>query len=126
MKPLWISGALLLIMFLIGGINGAVFSQFDRTMNGYLQASQQAVAEQDWQKASHALNAANHLWENYDFYLHVIANHNEIDEAETFFQESRLYLLQKDPNKYQISTHALLLQIEHLCESQKFTWKNFL
>ena len=66
------------------------------------------------------------LWEEHKTYLHVTLDHSEIEETEALFAEIRQYAAQEDIQKYCTSAERLVVQLDHLKESQQISIKNVL
>ena len=71
-------------------------------------------------------SAPSRTWQAHEAYLHVVIEHDEIDEAEALFTEVSQYARQHDSDKYCTSAERLCTQLNHLEESQQLSIKNIL
>ena len=126
MKPFFIACLILVSLFTAGAMNQRTVSDISDSIRTQLNASQAAAQQEQWESAERALSQADRTWQAHEAYLHVVIEHDEIDEAEALFTEVSQYARQHDSDKYCTSAERLCTQMVQLEESQQLSIKNIL
>ncbi|MCB7514395.1 DUF4363 family protein [bacterium 210917-SL.2.15] len=126
MKPFFIACLILVSLFTAGTMNQRTVSNISDSIRTQLDASQTAAQQEQWETAARAFSQADETWQEHEAYLHVVIEHDEIDEAEALFAEVDQYARQHDSDKYCTSAERLCTQLDHLKESQQLSIKNIL
>lgn len=126
MKRLWIAVAILLAM--LGGtlgnswyLNGLICNWTEQ-----LTAAHQLAAGDDWTQASQITQQVISKWQDYDFYLHVMLPHRDIDDIHLTFCEVQEYLELEESDQYNSANAKLIAQLGLLGEMEQLNLKNIL
>ena len=95
MKPFFIACLILVSLFTAGAMNQRTVSDISDSIRTQLNASQAADQQEQWETAERALSQADRTWQAHEAYLHVVIEHDEIDEAEALFTEVSQYARQR-------------------------------
>ena len=126
MKRLWIALALMIAVFCAIMFNGHYLGKFTRELTGLLtQAEAQAEAGR-WEEAGELTQAASRLWDEQDFYLHVMLRHSDTDQIYTLFQEVREFLQYQKQGEYSAANARLITLLDLLYGAEQLTLKNVL
>ncbi len=126
MKPLFISCAILISLFTLGIINYAAISELSDNISEELTLSETAAKAENWDEASAALMRANKVWNAYDTYLHIMINHNDLDETEVLFSSLLQHTLQHESLHYYPEMAQLRTHLEQLKATQQLSIHNIL
>lgn len=126
MKRLWIALALMVVVFCAIMVNSHYLGKLTGELTGLL-AQAEAEAEADrWAEAEELTQAASRLWEDQDFYLHVMLRHSDTDQIHTLFQEVGEFLQYQKQGEYSAANARLITLLELLYEAEQLTLKNVL
>ena len=126
MKRLWIALALMIAVFCAIMFNSYYLGKFTRELTGLLtQAEAQAEAGR-WEEAGELTQAASRLWDEQDFYLHVMLRHSDTDQIYTLFQEVREFLQYQKQGEYSAANARLITLLDLLYGAEQLTLKNVL
>lgn len=123
-KPFFIALLIFVSLFTAGAMNCRTVTTLSDSIDTQLRTSQAAAKGGRWEEAEQALAQASQTWQDHEAYLHVVLDHNEIDEAESLFAEVRQYADQQDRNKYCTGAERLCVQLSHMKETQQLSLKN--
>lgn len=126
MKPFFIACLILVSLFVAGLMNAHTVTRLSDSIETQLSYSQSAAQSGQWDEVGDTLHSVTELWEEHKTYLHVTLDHSEIEETEALFAEIRQYAAQEDIQKYCTSAERLVVQLDHLKESQQISIKNVL
>ena len=126
MKRLWIALALMIAVFCAIMFNSHYLGKFTRELTGLLtQAEVQAEAGR-WEEAGELTQAASRLWDEQDFYLHVMLRHSDTDQIHTLFQEVREFLQYQKQGEYSAANARLITLLDLLYGAEQLNLNNVL
>ena len=91
----------------------------------FLQA-QALAGEGDWEEASRLSREAFQLWQDHEFYLHVLMRHSDTDGILRAFRALEQYLALEESDQYTAANADLIAQLELLSEMEQPSWENIL
>ena len=91
-----------------------------------LQYAQQSAREEDWHNASAALEDSYADWSACQVWLHIVAEHDVIDDAEAMYQRAAAFAATEEPSEFQAEMADLLSQIRLLAETERLRLENIL
>ena len=122
----WISmGILGTILALSLWNSKAVSDRADRWQT-QLQYAQQLAQEEDWNRTSTALKDSYADWSSCQVWLHIVAEHDVIDDAEAMYQRAAAFAATEEPSVFQAEMADLLAQIRLLAETERLRLENIL
>lgn len=87
----------------------------------------QSLAESlDWAGAEDALAEGYADWSAHQTYLHIILEHDAVDDAEAMYRRCMAFAAAREPSELRAETADLLDQLRLLSEMEQFSVKNIL
>lgn len=126
MKLLFTACLILTTLFAASIANCRAVTDLTDEISRSLSLSQSAARAEDWHGTAEALSDAQKIWAENSAYLHVVVDHDELDEAESLFAEIGQYALQQNSDKYCTFSECLRVQLDHIQETQQFSVQNVL
>lgn len=127
MKRLWISVGLLLLLGALAWFHVARLTALTEELTGLLTQVEQALEQEDWDRAADAAADMDARWERQAFYLHTTLHHEDIDAIRASIKEMRSYLDCRDDAAECLAVNARLInQLELLVEAELPSLKNIL
>ena len=127
MRRLWISVAVLALLFCLTMFNSRYLDSYTKELTTLLRQAELCAADGDWDAAADKTEAALDSWKNQETYLHMVLQHRDTDEVLLAFQEvQQLISHQEDGGEYSASNARLITQIELLYEMEQLSWKNLI
>ena len=127
MKRLWISVGLLLLLGGLAGLHVARLTALTEELTGLLNQVNQALEQEDWDRAAQTAADMDTCWERQAFYLHTTLHHEDIDAIRASIKEMRAYLASRDDAAECLAVNARLInQLELLVEAELPSLKNIL
>lgn len=127
MRRLWISVAVLALLFCLTMFNSRYLDSYTKELTTLLRQAELCAADGDWDAAADKTEAALDSWKNQETYLHMVLQHRDTDEVLLAFQEvQQLISHQEDGGEYSASNARLITQIELLYEMEQLNWKNLI
>lgn len=126
MKRLWTAAAILAVL-----MGGALWNAWyaERLTGGMIQQLKQAqerTAQGDWEEAARLSREAFQLWQDHEFYLHVLMRHGDTDQIYRAFRALEQYLALEESDQYTAANADLIAQLELLSEMEQPSWENIL
>lgn len=103
----------------------ATKSDTDR-WRGQIQQVQTLADAGDWSGTESALAASYADWSDRQTYLHIILEHDAVDDAEAMYRRSMAFAAAREPSELRAETADLLDQLRLLSEMEQFSVKNIL
>ncbi|MCD8332306.1 MAG: DUF4363 family protein [Oscillospiraceae bacterium] len=127
MRRLWISCIVLAALFCATLLNTCYLKRCTEEWISLLTQAEELVEAGDWEAAYERTQSAYNQWESRDVYLHMILQHEDVDEILLGFQQV-LQLLehQEDGGEYFASNAGLIASIGLLYETEQLNLKNFM
>ncbi len=126
MKALRISIAMLVLLVAVSLLNGACLTRRCDGWKAQLDAVTAAAGRDDWDTAQQEMAALHGSWQQRQGYLHIILQHEEINEADTLLHQCALYAAQQDAGQLSDAAVQLALQLDRLMEMEQLSIKNVL
>lgn len=106
--------------------NSTVISHETQRWQGQLTQSAQLAAQEQWADAAQALQESYQDWSRHQVYLHIVLEHDAVDDAEAMYRRAAAFAAQKEPSEFQAETADLYDQLRLLAEMEQFSLKNIL
>ena len=90
-----------------------------------LQVQKLAAAE-NWQGAEDALADSYADWTSRQTYLHIVTEHDAVDDAEAMYRRAMAFVLEQEPSEFRAELADLQDQLRLLAEMERFSLKNIL
>jgi len=126
MKIWGISIAVLAALLALSLLNSAYLSRCCAQWNAQLVEIDQYVQQEDWQAACEKLNRFTESWDKQQTYLHIVIEHQEIDNAQALIQKSLILAQEADASEFRVNNAELLSQLTLLDEMERLSIKNVL
>ncbi|MBR3704987.1 MAG: DUF4363 family protein [Oscillospiraceae bacterium] len=91
-----------------------------------LEQCEDFLHEEQWERAQDRLLAAQKGWLQHATALHMILEHEDLEEAERLFSGAFAACREHDSTELRILLHQLITQLDFLAETQKANLKNIL
>lgn len=91
-----------------------------------LEQCEDFLHEDQWERAEDRLCAAQEGWETHATVLHMILEHEDLEEAERLFSGAFAACREHDSTELRILLHQLRTQLDFLAATQKANLKNIL
>ena len=99
--------------------------QTDRWRDQLRQADALAQTE-DWPGAVKALTASYEDWSGHQTYLHIVSQHDAVDDAEAMYRRAVAFAAAQEPSELRAELADLNDQLRLLAEMERFSIKNVL
>ena len=126
MKRLWIAAAILLLLLAACLGSARYAARFTGALTSRLEQAQALAGEGDWEEASRLSREAFQLWQDHEFYLHVLMRHSDTDGILRAFRALEQYLALEETDQYTAANAELIAQLELLSEMEQPSWENIL
>ena len=126
MKQLWISLALLGLLFCGTLANTAYLSSFTHEITALLLEAEIKGESGDWETATALTQQARARWEKHSTYLHTTLRHTDLDSVYLFFLQVEEFLDCREGGEYSAANAALIGHLTLLREQEELTIKNIL
>nr|WP_325297037.1 DUF4363 family protein [uncultured Dysosmobacter sp.] len=80
----------------------------------------------DWTGAAAALSASYDDWSARQTYLHIVSEHDAVDDAEAMYHRSAAFAAAREPSEFRAELSDLQDQLRLLAEMERFSIKNIL
>ncbi len=81
---------------------------------------------EDWDAAARSLDDAYQDWSSCQTYLHIVEDHDVVDDAEAMYRRAAAFAQAREPSEFQAETADLQDQLRLLAEQERFSIKNIL
>ena len=105
--------------------SACVTSQTDRWRDQLQQADALAQAE-DWPEAVNALTASYEDWSDHQTYLHIVSQHDAVDDAEAMYHRCLAFAATQEVTEFRAELADLRDQLRLLAELEEFSIGNVL
>lgn len=126
MRRLWLSVALLLVVFVLTLLNSLYLKQFSMELTETLSQAEAEAERGNWERAEALTQEALDCWQEKNMYLYTMLRHSDTDSVYTGFREVEEFIHCQESGEYSAANARLLAQIELLYEMEQFTLKNIL
>lgn len=126
MKALYIPVALLALIVVSSLTTSAYLQQRTVEWTTLLQQCEDFLSEEQWERIQECLRTAHASWEEHDTILHMILDHDDLDEAEQLFSGAFAACQEQDREEFRIFLRQLTTQLQLLAETQVANLQNIL
>ena len=105
--------------------SAAMTGHTDRWRAQLAQAGELARAE-DFSGAAEALEASYRDWSRHQTYLHIVTEHDAVDDAEAMYRRAAAFAAAQEPSELRAELADLNDQLRLLAEMERFSIKNVL
>ena len=91
-----------------------------------LRQADTLAAQERWEEAENAIQQAYDDWNSRQTFLHIVMEHEELDEAESLFAAAFAACSLRDAPDFQATLAQLISQMSLLAETQQVSIKNIL
>ena len=124
MRRLWLSLALLGLIFAATVGNSLYLRHLTETITGLLEEAQVQAQEEDWEAAAALTEEALEHWQDRELYTTL--RHADTDEVYTSFREVEGFLRTREPQEYAASNARLIARLELVASMEQFSLQNLL
>lgn len=122
LPPLLILAVLLLFSLWTGR---RVEADTERWRTPLLQSSEAALLG-DWDAAEDLLAASYDDWQNCQLFLHIVVQHEVVEDAEAMYRRAKAFLDGRETEEYRAELADLIHQLLALQEQEELSWGNVL
>ena len=105
--------------------SAAMTKDTDRWRNQLEEADRLAQSE-DWTAAGEALSGSYRDWSQRQTYLHVVSQHEAVDQAEAMYLRCLAFARMEEASEFQAELSGLREQLRLLAEMEQFSLRNIL
>ena len=120
--PLGLLAALLILVFQ----NGAFIRVETDRWQTQLQQAADLAKNENWSGAAATLTESHQDWSSRQFYLHIVMEHDAIDDADAMYQRAIAFAKERESSEFQAELSDLSDQLRLLAEMEQFSLKNIL
>jgi hypothetical protein len=91
-----------------------------------LQQAVQLIPSENWDAIDHILNNSYNDWHRRQTYLHIVLEHDTIDDADAMYRRAFAFVKAQDPKELQAELADLQDQLGLLVEMEKISLENIL
>ena len=106
--------------------NSAAITGCAKRWRGQLQHTEELAASENWQAAVDALSKSYADWSGSQVYLHIVSEHDAVDDAEAMYRRSQAFAAAREPSELQAELSDLRDQMRLLAEMEKCSIRNIL
>ena len=106
--------------------NSASITGYTQRWRNQLQQVEELAASESWQAAADALSESYEDWSGSQVYLHIVSEHDAVDDAEAMYRRAMAFALEQEPSEVRAELADLQDQLRLLAEMERFSLKNIL
>lgn len=125
-KALLAPAATLVLLFSLSLLNGATIQKETARWSSQLQQAVHFIQSENWNAIETAIQTSYEDWRVKQTYLHIVLEHEAIDNAEAMYQRAFAFTSAKDSQELQAELADLLHQLTLLSEMERLSIKNIL
>ena len=118
--------AVLAIILAFALWNSAAITGCTQRWRGQLQQVEALAATENWQAAGNALAESYKDWSGSQVYLHIVSEHDAVDDAEAMYRRAMVFALEQESSEFRAELADLQDQLRLLAEMERFSLKNIL
>lgn len=126
MKSFRIPIFLLLVTFLLSLYGGSSIRHYAQAWQAQLSLAESAVKRADWGQAQDILADLNDQWQEQQNRLHMLAEHQELDEVATLLRRCSAFATLEDDAELPADMAELAARLDILGENQRLSLRNIL
>ena len=125
-KPLLRPVCILLAIFIFALWNSYHIQKNTAHWSKTLQQAVSYVQSENWASAQEALKQSYEDWNHAQTYLHIVLEHDAIDDADAMFRRAFAFAETQDTQELQAELADLIDQLNLLAEMERLSLKNVL
>ena len=125
-KPLFRPICILLGIFVFSLWNSYHIQKNTAHWSGTLQQAVSYVQSENWALTQKALHQSYEDWSHAQTYLHIVLEHDAIDDADAMFRRAFAFAETHDTQELQAELANLIDQLNLLAETERLSLKNIL
>ena len=125
-KALLAPAATLVLLFSLSPLNVATIQKETARLSSQLQQAVHFIQTENWNAIETAIQTSYEDWRVKQTYLHIVLEHEAIDNAEAMYQRAFAFTSAKDSQELQAELADLLHQLTLLSEMERLSIKNIL
>jgi len=125
-KALLAPAATLVLLFALSLWNGFTIQKETARWSSQLQQAVYFIQSENWSAIETAIQTSYEDWRGKQTYLHIVLEHEAIDNAEAMYQRAFAFASAKDSQELQAELADLLHQLTLLSEMEQLSIKNIL
>lgn len=106
--------------------NGAFVANRTAGWQAQLQQAAALADSDNWSAAEAALTASHDGWTRCQTYLHIVLEHDAVDDAEAMYHRALAFAAARESSEFQAEIADLLDQLRLLAEMEEFSIQNVL
>lgn len=106
--------------------NGANMTVLTARWRDQLQQVDALAQSEDWTGALEALSDSYADWSESQTYLHIVAEHDAVDDAEAMYRRAMAFAATREPTEFRAEISDLRDQLRLLAETERLDIKNVL
>ena len=106
--------------------NGTAMQTHTDRWRSQLQKADALAQSEDWVGTLDALASSYADWTTHQTYLHIVAEHGVIDDAEAMFRRAMAFAATEEPSEFRAELSDLQDQLRLLSEMEELTVRNIL
>ena len=126
MKAMRIPAAVLILLLLAALTDGFLLTKQCADWTAYAEKMEQSAIAGNWEQAQAELAGLSESWSDWQTWLHILIDHDEIDRAEELMALCRLYIEEKDTAALRTTVSGLRSLFSLLAETEQLNIKNVL
>ena len=126
MKAMRIPAAVLAVIFLAALADGFVLTKQCEDWSAHVEQMERSAIREDWDAAQSALDDLTESWGKWQTYLHILIDHDEIDQTEELLALCALHMEEKDTATLRVTVSELQCMFSLLAEIEQLNIKNVL
>ena len=118
--------AVLVVILAFALWNSAAITNHTQRWRDQLQQVEELAAAENWRSAADALAESYKDWSGSQVYLHIVSEHDAVDDAEAMYRRAMAFVLEQEPSEFRAELADLQDQLRLLAEMERFSLKNVL
>ena len=106
--------------------NGAQMSSSTARWQDQLQQADALAQAGAWEEAAGTLAESYADWSGYQTYLHIVAKHDAVDDAEAMYRRAAAFAATRETSEFRAEVSDLRDQLRLLAEMERLDIKNVL
>ena len=125
-KGLLVPAAVLAVILAFALWNSSMITAETSRWRSQLQQADAAAQAGDWPAAVSALSNSYRDWSARQTYLHIVSEHDAVDDAEAMYRRCLAFSAAKEASEFRAEIADLRDQLRLLAEMERFSIKNVL
>ncbi len=93
---------------------------------GQVEEAASLAQSEDWPAVRESIEASYQDWSQSQTYLHIVENHDAVDDAEAMYRRLAAFAQAEEPSEFQAEAADLMDQLRLLAEQERFSIENIL